>query len=117
MFQESSNKEKSEQPISFPMCLLLIFVAAIPSFLLSSLYSFHTGTKASFKASILPHISTKESLRPVEKKQLDCVIHAGVFKTSITSVQGTLGWNLHENLVNRDYYFPGKNGGMANMRK
>jgi hypothetical protein len=126
MFQGSSNKEKPDQPVCLTMRLLLICVAAIPFFLVSSLFSFHTGRKASFKASIPPHISMKENLRPVErfreskdsnKKRLDCVIHVGLFKTGTTTIQRALGWNVYENLVNDDYYFLGKTGGMANMRK
>jgi hypothetical protein len=108
------------------MRLLLIIAATIPFFLVSSLFSFQSGTKSSFKASLPPHVSTKEDLRPVErvrefedsnKKRLDCVIHVGLFKTGTTVIQRALGWNSYETLVNEDYYFLGKTGGMATMRK
>jgi hypothetical protein len=51
------------------------------------------------------------------KKRLDCVIHVGLFKTGTTVIQRALGWNFYENLVNEDYYFLGKTGGMAMFRQ
>lgn len=118
-------KEKHEQAVSWWQVRMLIIVAAI-LFLLVSL-SFNVGrNESSHIASTQTHVSTKANFHPPiennpnsrgtsNNKQLDAVIHVGLFKTGTTTIQGALGWSLYEDLLKDNYYFLGRTGGQNFM--